>query len=399
MALALCLIASAGQASPRAEAAARLHAAEATRAAQALAAARAARDLQAARAQEALLADQRAQAAADLRRVEAGVLDAAARLSAASEAQAVAESALARRQAAFAGLIPLMLRLRTYPAETVLAVPATPYAALEGLLVTRGLAISLNREAADLRARQDEAAGLRRATAAQAAVLAAERDSQARRGAALDRVVERARGQVSQAEAAGQDAARMIQAAAAQARTLRGAIAAMDAAQAQAEARAAREAALALRQRKPRDAVDARARQAALARPAGPALAQAVGRLVPPAAGSVQRAFGAASEDGPATGITFATAPAAFVSSPCAGRVAFAAPFRSYGQLVILECGGGYDVVLAGLGRIDARPGHAMRPGEPVGRMPDTPARPSLYVELRSGGQPVDPAPFLRGKV
>jgi septal ring factor EnvC (AmiA/AmiB activator) len=41
-----------------------------------------------------------------------------------------------------------------------------------------------------------------------------------------------------------------------------------------------------------------------------------------------------------------------------------------------------------------------VRAGEPVGRMPDydpagKAAKPGLYVELRRGGQPVDPMPYL----
>ncbi len=107
------------------------------------------------------------------------------------------------------------------------------------------------------------------------------------------------------------------------------------------------------------------------------------------------RAFGAPAADGPATGLTFAAAAGTVVASPCAGRVAFAAPFRSYGQLVILECGGGYDLVLAGLGSISAVPGQRLRPGQPLGRM-GAADHSGLYVELRTNGRPVDPAPFLK---
>ena len=69
---------------------------------------------------------------------------------------------------------------------------------------------------------------------------------------------------------------------------------------------------------------------------------------------------------------------------------------------------GGYHAVLAGLDRLDTPVGEAVQAGEPVGVMPgwDPKAgdpkggggRPGLYVELRRGGQPVDPSPWLRGK-
>ena len=134
----------------------------------------------------------------------------------------------------------------------------------------------------------------------------------------------------------------------------------------------------------------------------GAAGAATPGSLAAPVAGRVTRGWGQPAEDGPATGITYATPPGAFVSSPCAGRIAFAAPFRSYGQLVIVECRANsdrtsLDIVLAGLARIDAAPGHAVKQGEPVGRMAGS-AAPLLYVELRCGGTPIDPAPFLNTK-
>ena len=95
--------------------------------------------------------------------------------------------------------------------------------------------------------------------------------------------------------------------------------------------------------------------------------------------------------------------PGARVVSPCTGRVVFASPFRSYGLLLIVDCGGGWHAVLAGLERFDAEAGKAVREGEPVGVMPgwDPSAggpRPGLYLELRNGGQPVDPTPLPAGE-
>ena len=79
----------------------------------------------------------------------------------------------------------------------------------------------------------------------------------------------------------------------------------------------------------------------------------------------------------------------------------FSDQFRSYGLLVIVDCGGGYHVVMAGLDRLDTKAGQSVQMGEPVGVMPDwqpggTGRRPSLYVELRQDGHPVNPAPWLR---
>ena len=89
--------------------------------------------------------------------------------------------------------------------------------------------------------------------------------------------------------------------------------------------------------------------------------------------------------------------------APCGGRVAFAGPFRSFGKLVILECGGGVHAVLSGLERLDADVGEAVRAGEPVGVMPGwdpgvSGTRPPLYLELRRDGRPMNPAPFLQAR-
>jgi septal ring factor EnvC (AmiA/AmiB activator) len=120
-------------------------------------------------------------------------------------------------------------------------------------------------------------------------------------------------------------------------------------------------------------------------------------------AGTVVRAFGEATDAGPATGLSYQAAPAARVVSPCGGRVVFAGPFRSFGLLMIVDCGAGYHFVLAGFDHLDAQVGQAVQAGEPVGVMPDwdpraAASRPSLYLELRKDGQPVNPAPFLRAK-
>ncbi len=358
----------------------------------------AAQTLQAAQAQAVQLGEKRVQAAAALRDAEQGVSAADDRLRQAEADEAQAESALRQREAAFSYLVPLMLRMSRYPVETVLAVPAPQDRALQGLLLTGGIAVTLNREAAGLRAQEAVAVRLQQATRQQASVLSAERAREAAAAAALDTAMADTREKISAAEAEGQKEAAMVASLAEQADSLRGAIAAMDAARAAAAAKAAHEASQAEKHGQGGAAASARARQAALRRPemkAGP------GRLVQPVSGPVLRGFGAPAVDGPSTGITYGAAASAYVVSPCTGRVAFAAPFRSYGQLVIVECGGGLDMVLAGLGQIDTAPGHAMRAGEPIGRMPEAGKTPGsgkqgLYVEVRAHGQPVNPAPFLK---
>jgi septal ring factor EnvC (AmiA/AmiB activator) len=133
-------------------------------------------------------------------------------------------------------------------------------------------------------------------------------------------------------------------------------------------------------------------------------VAQPRGQLVAPVAGRVVREFGATTEAGPASGVSLQAPPNARVVSPCGGRVVFAGPFRSFGLLMIVDCGGGYHFVLSGLDRLDAQIGQSLRAGEPVGVMPawdprlEGERRPSLYMELRKDGVAVNPAPFLRAR-
>jgi septal ring factor EnvC (AmiA/AmiB activator) len=374
---------------------------EAAHAAQLARARDAARAQQAAAARASVLSQQRADEAARLRVLESKLDDTAQALAAATAAQRAAAADIARRTQDLDALLPLALRLSLYPSETILAAHMPADQALEGLLVTHGLAAELARQVAELRRRQDEAAALAQTIAHTQKTLAAERAAQQAQAAALEQQVRAATGLAQADEDESGAAALAASLLAAKAADLRGAIAAMTKAQAEAAARAAQDAARAARENQAGAQKSARARQVALSRPAGPGLAGAP--RVMPVAGRIVRAWGAPAEDGPATGVTFSTPPAAFVSSPCTGRVGFAAPFRSYGRLIIVECGGGYDFVLAGMDRLDAAVGAQVRAGEPVGRMPDfDPAkggdRPGLYVELRRAGTAVDPMPFLKGK-
>lgn len=93
------------------------------------------------------------------------------------------------------------------------------------------------------------------------------------------------------------------------------------------------------------------------------------------------------------------------MTAPCDGWVVYAGRFRSYGQLLILNAGDGYHVVLAGMDRIDVELGQFVLTGEPVGVMgsqrlasamvPDASlSQPVLYIEFRKDGASIDPAPW-----
>ena len=357
----------------------------------------------AAAAEEIRLGQQRVAAAAKLRDLEGATTDAATRVEALAKRRLAAQARLAARAADIAPLLPLIERLSLYPAETLLAVPMPPEQSVRGVLVLGGITRQLEAEAAALRTEQAAVATAQAQLDAETPKLAAARAAQAAAEAALDAQISAAHETRRAAEGAAAEAARQAAAAAARADNLRAAIAQLQAEQRAAEARARAEAEAAARQHQTAEAEAARERQEALARPAGPGVGAPRGALTAPVAGTVVRAFGEATDAGPATGLSYEAAPAARVVSPCGGRVVFAGPFRSFGQLLIVDCGGGFHFVLAGFERLDAQVGQAVQPGEPVGIMPEWDPRaggnrPSLYVELRKDGQPVNPAPFLRAK-
>ena len=79
--------------------------------------------------------------------------------------------------------------------------------------------------------------------------------------------------------------------------------------------------------------------------------------------------------------------------APTAGRVVFAGPYRDYGQILIIDHGGGWTTLITGLHRLTTRVGDAVRQGDPVGV---TGARRSnITVELRRNGRPVDIIPLV----
>jgi septal ring factor EnvC (AmiA/AmiB activator) len=307
------------------------------------------------------------------------------------------------RIADFTPLLPVLERLAMFPAETMLAVPVPPEQAVRGALVLGGIVRTLEREAAALRNEQAALAALQAELDAELPRLSEARAAQEQAAEALDDALRAARDEGRTANDQAADAARRAATEAARAEGLKSAIAQLEAERRAAEAQARREAAAAARRRQTAAAEAARQRQAALAAPAGPGLSEAAAGLAAPVAGRLVRGFGEATDSGPSTGLAYHAAPGARVVSPCGGRVVFAGPFRSFGRLMIVDCGGGYHFVLAGFERIDLAVGQRVASGAPVGVMPGwdpraAGGRPSLYVELRRAGQAVNPAPFLRGR-
>ncbi len=129
------------------------------------------------------------------------------------------------------------------------------------------------------------------------------------------------------------------------------------------------------------------------------------GHMHLPVNGVAIREFGGSDGvGGTQKGVSIASQPGAEITAPCDGWVVYAGPFRSYGQLLILNAGGGYHVLLAGMDRISVDLGQFVLTGEPVAMMGDAsraaatattgPKQPVLYVEFRKDGAPFDPSPW-----
>ena len=130
---------------------------------------------------------------------------------------------------------------------------------------------------------------------------------------------------------------------------------------------------------------------------------QTKGLLPLPVSGEMVSNYGEKDELGDeVVGLNLQTRENARVVSPADGWVVYAGPFRTYGQLLIVNAGNDYHVVLSGMESVDVSVGQFVIVGEPVGKMGAkrvasarsvdmTLTKPILYVEFRKDGTPIDP--------
>jgi septal ring factor EnvC (AmiA/AmiB activator) len=132
--------------------------------------------------------------------------------------------------------------------------------------------------------------------------------------------------------------------------------------------------------------------------------AEAKGRLPLPVAGTRVRDFGEPDgSGGTEKGILVSARAGAQVTAPCDGWIVYAGLFRSYGRLLIINGGGGYHVLLAGMEQITVELGQFVLTGEPIavmggggGNAANAAKNPQLglYIEFRKDGISIDPAPW-----
>ncbi|MBR9834604.1 MAG: peptidoglycan DD-metalloendopeptidase family protein, partial [Alphaproteobacteria bacterium] len=135
------------------------------------------------------------------------------------------------------------------------------------------------------------------------------------------------------------------------------------------------------------------------ARPDRSVSATMLGGLDRPATGRLVRGWGEKMPGGSTSeGLAIATRAQAQVSAPVDGRIEFAGPFRTYGQLLIISTSDGYHVLLSGMAESYVGVGQSVKRGEPVARMTNrVNPEPELYMEVRQDGKPMDPARWMKG--
>ncbi len=127
------------------------------------------------------------------------------------------------------------------------------------------------------------------------------------------------------------------------------------------------------------------------------AFADALGLLRAPVTGKLTGDFGKPRpEGGIFEGLRFSVRDQAIVTAPFEGRVAFAQDWQPVGNMIVLDVGEGYHILLIGVGRILVEEHQRITAGEPVAEMAGGGA--TLDLEIRKNGEPVNPALWLSRK-
>ena len=304
---------------------------------------------------------------------------------------------LGEKQDVLSELLAGLQRLEQNPPPALVVEPGDILAALRGAMLLGTIAPELQDEAKALAGKLDQLKTLEATITARKDDIASEIARLNDERTALDDLVTQKKALVSQGTADLEAERKRTTDLAQKAKSLKQLLSSLDAQRQQQDAAKAEE-------QRQRDKQEALLRQPKVAFP------DAKGKLPFPAQGQIVRRFGEPDGLGRDTqGVMIATRASAQVTTPADGKVEFAGPFRSYGQVVILNPGGGYRVLLAGMDKVTASVGEFLRAGEPVGEMGSGPAsvtlfgdvvpdgRPVLYIEFRDGTEAIDSGPWWIG--
>lgn len=342
--------------------------------------------------------------AESIRFIEERIADSEDQIRSLSASETDLRATLSERREVLASLLGSLQRMGRQPPPALLVEPEDALAAVRSAMLLGAVLPELRLEAEALAADLTELSRVRRELEDGRATLAREKSEIDAARARIAALIDTRQAALHDRERALADEEKRAAQLARDVRDLESLITRMEA-----EVAPAREAAQAA-QAAPAPPADERTRLAALGDPGrlSPAIAfsAAKGRLPMPVNGITLAHFGAPEpEGGTYKGQTLSTRAAAQVTAPCDGWVVYAGPFRSYGQLLILNAGDGYHVLLAGMERITVELGQFVLTGEPVAVMGQggtqaaaaaglEESRSVLYIEFRKDGAPVDPSPW-----
>jgi septal ring factor EnvC (AmiA/AmiB activator) len=297
------------------------------------------------------------------------------------------ERAFAARRVELGRLVAELGRVSRQPPQAALVLPSSPLDAVRTAKLLAALTPSLRDKATALAAELDALQGARAAADTQRQEVAGAAERLAGEREELDRLVGLRAKMLAEAQTAERGSSVRLERLGREAQDLRELVERASAERAASEARARAE----------REAAREQPQVAAVPPAASTGRAFGSGNVVPPVHGRVVLAFGQPGEGGqPHRGLTVEARPGARLVAPHDGKIVFAGPFRTYGLILIIEHAEAYHTLLAGLGRIDVTVGQSVATGEPVGTAGSAETgSPSIYVELRRNGQPIDPLPWL----
>ena len=340
--------------------------------------------------------------AAAVRDVEAKIDDAQSRLQSLDAREQIFQKSLDERRSAIIEILAALQRVGQQPPPALLVRPEDALKALRTAITLGAVVPGMRAEAEAIAGDLAELSRVRKAIVSERATLSENLDQLATEQLRLNMLIDaRQKKQASTEQALATEQQHAVELAH-QVDSLQDLITKLEA-NLDPATRAARDAARGI------EADSTRPKLAALGDPGrmAPAIAfaDARGRLRLPVNGVPIRAFGTPDGvGGTQKGLSIATHAGAQITAPCDGWVVYAGPFRSYGQLLILNAGGGYHVLLAGMERISVDLGQFVLTGEPVAVMGGQAQlsaavatgskKPVLYVEFRKDGTPIDPSPW-----
>jgi septal ring factor EnvC (AmiA/AmiB activator) len=315
-------------------------------------------------------------------------------------------ASLMERRGVLAEVLSALQRMGRTPPPALLSRPEDAVAAIRGSILANAVLPDIRLQARELAGDLEDLTLLKSRIEDSRKRLKSRYAALGEQQSRINLLIDAKKGQRQTTAAALQDERRKAEALADEAESLEGLIRTLEK-EVAAAAKAAREAEAAAKAARTLSAEEAQRRLADTSR-IRPAVrfSEAKGLLPLPIAGEPAMRFGDPDGFGGRTqGMSIAGRAGAPVLSPADGWVIYAGPFRSFGQVLILNAGEDYRIVMTGLGEINVELGQFVLAGEPVavlgtkklanlGELDHSSAQPMLYVEFRYNEKPIDPAPW-----